>query len=320
MRNHLAVLLAAIAVVIIGFTASPQNASSHHTGVACGGPGGTTLCLPYADNSWAVNFIKSTGELTYCFNSRAYNYPNFRADVARVHAQQESAIGGFRWRFIDGVYATDAAARAVGCNVWNSMPDVHGCPGCGAWVHYLNSPVVVEYNWIHGYITFDTTIGHEEGHIFGLHEGYRDDVFQSHWGTLGKWYRTFNGSKPGTATDSPSVMDFGTGVWQWTAADVKFICQNIDRNAQRFTGCGFQEPPPCMPVEGTPCWTGEGWKFANGWGFIPNTSCGNWFDPFGRHAWGDCSAYGRFSPLIDKWVAHGSAFYDYRVNYHYLVP
>ena len=78
--------------------------------------------------------------------------------------------------------------------------------------------------------------------------------------------------------------------------------------------------PPCVPVEGAPCWTGEGWKFASGWGFVPNDGCGNWYDPFNRHAWGECSDYGRYSPLLDKWVAHGSRFYDYRVNYHYPVP
>lgn len=316
MRNLLAVLMVAFAVALIGFAArEPQAAQAHHTGVPCGGSGGASLCLPYADNSWAVNLIKTTGELTYCFNSRAANYPNFKSDIERVHAH-ETSVTGVRWREIPGVYRTDTEARAVGCQVWNSMPDTHGCPACGAWVHYLNAPVVVEYNWIHGYTNFDSTISHEEGHIFGLHEGYLDDTFQSHKNTRGIWYRKADGSKPGTSTDSPSVMDFGTGEWRWSTVDVKFICQNIDRNAQRFSGCGYQVAPPC----GDPCWNGDGWKFSTGEGFVPNAGCGNWYDPFNRWMWGECSEYGRFSPLINKWVAHGSAFYDYEVNYHYRVP
>lgn len=283
MRNLLAVFLVALAAAL-WFT--PQSAEANHTGVSCGG-WGATLCLPYADNSYAVNLIKTTGELTYCYNSRAANYPNFKQDVERVHAH-ETSVTGVGWREIPGVYQTDTAARDAGCQVWNSMPDVHGCPECGAWVHYLNSPVVVEYNWIHGYLTFDTTIGHEEGHIFGLHEGYRDDVFLSHKGTLGIWYRKLDGSKPGTTTDSPSVMDFGTGVWQWTTADVKFICQNIDRFGERLVACGATPPPPTCIGERVDY--GYYDTCRNVWynesnGFTYNPTEGFWRDANGNPEW-----------------------------------
>ena len=309
MRNLLAVVLVALAAAL---WYTPQPTEAHHTGVPCGNTG-ASLCLPYASNSYAVNLIKTTGELTYCYDSRAANYPNFKRDVERVHAH-ETSVTGVGWREIPGVYQTDTAARAAGCQVWNSMPDTHGCPTCGAWVHYLNAPVIVEYNYIHGYVTFDTTIGHEEGHIFGLHEGYLDDTFQSHRNTRGTWYRRADGSKPGTATDSPTVMDFGTGEWRWSAADVKFICQNIDGKGERLAACGYQAPPPpppCVPTVGTPCWNGEAWLFHDGGAFIPNGGCGIWLDAQRRHTWGDCDySWGaRWHGILRVWAGTGLFFH-----------
>ena len=115
-----------------------------------------------------------------------------------------------------------------------------------------------------------------------------------------------------------SLMDCGGAARTVTAFDYETFKGAFVQSA---TFLQVQAPPPiCVPVEGSPCWTGEGWKFANGWGFVPNSGCGNWYDPFNRHAWGDCSDYGRWSPLVGKWVRHGGAFFDPAVNYHYEVP
>lgn len=296
-----------------------EGADAHHTGSPCG-PGGRAVCLPYVNDSWAVRQLRATGELTYCFNARAANYPQFRNQV-RQGLDNISVTLGASFREIPGTYETVEGARAAGCQVQNNMPETHGCPACGGWVHYLNSPVLIEYNAKAGIVNFLTTINHEWSHILGLHEAYDDAAFKSHRNTYGRWAHGIN-SSPGTATDAPTVMDFGTGVWQITAFDLKYICQNLDRNAERFTGCGYNPAPPCVPTEGNPCWSGEGWAFHDGWYFIPNSGCGNWWDQYGNHAYGWCDDAwnGRHIPFKGTFEHRGADFFDLGTMQWYTVP
>ena len=318
-------LLLALTLTVVLY-ACTQDAEAHHTGVACGGAGGRALCLPYSDTSYAVRTLQATNELTYCFNQRASYYPNFISQVREVNAQQTGVLG-VRWREIGGVYQSDSAARSAGCQVWHSMPEVHGCPECGAWVHYLNSPVIVEYRWQASYTDWKTTIAHEQGHIYGLHEAYDDANFRSFRGTYGYWAHGLN-STPGTATDARTVMDFGqvallgSLAWQFSPFDVKYACQNLDRNGQRLPACGYQEPPPPPPPPcGVPCWNGSDWDFQNGWLFRPVDICGEWRYQ-GVLVYGACdpSWGGRAIPFKNMHLPYGAAFFDWGFNMWFNVP
>ena len=310
-------ILGALSLAVVGLFIGSITVESHHTGRPCG-PGGREVCLPLQPTV-AVNTLRATGELTWCVNARANSYPNF---VSQIHETNNAAkaVTGFGHRQIPGTFETDALAGAAGCQVWHSMPPTHGCSGCAAWVHYANWPVIIEYKWQLGYTDWKTTIGHEMGHVYGLHEHYDDDKFLSHRGTYGYWAHGYVVS-PGSATDSPTVMDFGTGQWALQPYDVKHICQLVDRNGEVFVGCGFNAPPPpppCVPTNSVPCWTFThttrwAWLFENGVSceILSDGGC-NWYAPDGQlaftnfHAWG-----GWFSPLIDAWIPVGNSFFKY---------
>ena len=311
-------LMLALTFVLVAMLVYTSVTLGHHTGVACGGAGGRALCLPYSDTSYAVKTLQATNELTYCFNQRASFYPGFVSQVREVNAQQSAALG-VRWREVGGVYQSDSAARSAGCQVWHSMPESHGCQECAAWVHYLNAPVIVEYRYQAGYTDWKTTIAHEQGHIYGLHEKYDDANFQSFRGSYGYWAHGLNTS-PGTASDARTVMDFGMTAllgnlaWQFSEFDVKYACQNLDRNGQRLPACGYQEPPPppvCVPVVGAPCWNGEAWLFHDGGAFIPNGGCGVWYDALRRPTWGDCDySWGaRYHGILRVWAGTERVFH-----------
>lgn len=275
---------------------------SHHTGVSCGPDShpGRAVCLPYADNSFAVNKLKQTGQLTYCFNQRALNYPNFRAQVRQTLTQHEQALG-IKHIEVTGAYQSNTAAKSAGCDVWHSMPETHGCSGCAAWVHYLNEPVIIEYRWQAGYSDWKTTITHEVVHIYGLHEHYDDANFRSYRGTYGSWAHGLT-SSPGTANDARTVMDFGMVAlygnlaWQMSEYDVKYACENMDPKGQFFTACGLIEEP-CDP-----CWTGSVWLFSDGWAYDPAIPA--LVNPDGVAEWGPCSDYGgRYNFVEANWFS-----------------
>lgn len=304
--------LAAVLFAVGIFLIVTPPASGHHTGVPCGPDShpGRSVCLPYADSSFAVRTLQQTKALTYCFNSRAANYPNFRAQVRNVNDNQQAALG-IEWREIGGVYQTSAAADAAGCQVWHSMPEVHGCTGCSAWVHYLNKPVLIEYKWQNGHTDWRTTIAHEQIHIYGLHEAYNDGAgigcFRP---VFGYWAHGIeHGQDPGSPTNAPTLMDCGIGSYiagDWmTDFDVRYACENIDPLRSIFTGCGAQV------VQTYPFWANGRWWFEDGWSFAPNSGCGEWFMPDQRRAWGECdpSWGGRWNPLAGIWTMPGSTYH-----------
>ena len=60
--------------------------------------------------------------------------------------------------------------------------------------------------------------------------------------------------------------------------------------------------------ESDPCWDGTRWRFVGGWSFEPDAGCGNWYDQFNNHMWGECDASwgGRYSPYLKVWAQRGS--------------
>lgn len=310
-------------VLLIGLLiwafASALPAGGHHTGVPCGAasgqPDGRAVCLPLMNHSVAASTLRSTGELTYCLNSRAAAYPNFREQVRRTVAQHEAALG-IRWTEIAGTYENTAAVSAAGCQVWHAMPATHGCGWCGATVLYLNWPVVIEYRWQAGYMNWETTISHELGHVYGLHEHYDDrNPARSHHQTHGFWAHGLTQS-PGTTVDAPTVMDIGTGVWQLTPYDVARVCESIDRRAERFVACGFEEPAPQPepdPCLGPPTETGVRWDNCLGiWrGLNGNFSYLNERQARWMWEWGDCNRDNlRWNTYFEAWTHGGTALFS----------
>lgn len=237
-----------LAAFIISFTfwlSLYNTASGHHTGVQCPGTVNRNICLPLMDRSQALADLNATGDLTYCLNTRASNYPGFRQQVRTILNQHEATLG-IRWVEIPGTYETSDQAHAAGCQVQHNMPATHGCDGCAAWVHYLNWPVLIEYKAEVGYNPTNgwyTTITHEVEHIYGLHEHYDDANFRSYRSTYGHWAHGLT-SSPGSASDSPTVMDFGTGVYELGTYDIKHVCGMVNCPSMQEPEWG---PPIAMP-------------------------------------------------------------------------
>lgn len=194
-----------IAAILLGV----RMAEGHHN------PGGR---LPGVPNTPAIQQMFKVGELVHCFNDRASNYPGFRAQTDETLAAAQARIG-LRYRLLPGTFADITSARNAGCNVWHNGREDNFCSGCAANVLYANAPVTVNYKLSLGYVHWVSTIGHEHGHIVGMHEGYDDVNFLSHINTYGRWASPW---------ESETVMDFGThtvspprGVWALTQSDYR---------------------------------------------------------------------------------------------------
>lgn len=210
-------------LIALASVATPTKTDAAIPGaVACGGDG-EAACLTQVSPFTKTQLI-AQGYFTWCLNSRASNYPGFRAQMNATMGKFAETLG------IDSYevpYATNGS-----CHVRNDMPDVHKCNGCSAWIYTQNFPVVVEYKWQLQYVNWNSTIGHEFGHgVCLLDEHYDKAAFTSWILTKGYWQ---NGA--------PTVMDSGTpylpeyaplGIWYPTPYDV-------DRCAETLTPPGVQ--------------------------------------------------------------------------------
>lgn len=197
--------LFALAVVAASLFASEKvdTVNADHGVAYCGGDGQKS-CLSQTSPYVKEAIIKG-GEVTWCLNPRASNYPNFRTQVTQV-MDDEAAKLGIPHREV----AYPSNPRDISCQVRHDMPENHQCDGCAAWIYTQNYPVIVEYKWQLGYWDWKTTAGHEMGHgTCLLDEHYDKYNFVSYYKTYGKWIH-----------GSPTVMDFGTGEWALTTYDV----------------------------------------------------------------------------------------------------
>ena len=237
------------------------------------------IYLPLAGQTWMAQQIKNTQEQVWCADARSSSYPQFLAQVRAVNDQYTARVG-IKHRQVD---FNDPA-----CQIKHTMPDNHGCSGCAAWIFYANKPVVIEYKYQLGFVSWESTIGHELGHgILGqLHERYIDSG-----GTI-----QCGGPEVGL-----SVMDCGPPYVRYptTGLDVPRGCAIILTN-----WCG-QAPSVTWPQ-----WTGTRWLFEDGWSFAPNSGCGEWFLPDGRLAWGPCAEWGgRWNALVQVWTMPSSTYH-----------
>lgn len=264
--------------------------------------------LPLVPNTWLIQTMLADGEVRWCVDNRARDFPDFLADIQAVNDAATQALGIPHRRIEVNVPGSDtleiakAKALAVGCMILHRIPDNHGCSGCAAWILYSDRPAVVEYKLavIASYSDLKTTQAHEGtncGHAMGEHEAYDDTRAVSHIATYGFWASPWNG---------PTVMDVNSqvavmgGVWQCTANDVRLLCSWLDPNKQRFTACGYA-PPPCPD----PCWNGQDWVYASGWRYRPSTD--EWFDNLSRLFWQARNGEGwRFSPVSGNWEPSGN--------------
>jgi hypothetical protein len=186
--------LTALAVVWAVFLAmcSAAVVRGEHGAVACGGDG-QKACLALTSPLTQLA-LREAGEVTWCLNTRAANYPGFRAQTVEVMDAFARELG------LTHREVAYPAARDASCNVRHDMPDSHACAGCAAWILTQNWPVVVEYKWQLSYVSWRTTIGHELGHgLCLLDEHYDKQGFRSYVLTFGGWIHGL-----------PTVMDVGT--------------------------------------------------------------------------------------------------------------
>ena len=254
-------LIASIALAV-GLFLGVGAVEAHHSGQPCY-PGGPAKCLPLLPSPF-MNSVFAQPEIRWCLNDRSAVYPDFQRQTQLVHNVISAKLG------IPNRQVAFGSPSSTGCWIQHNMRLDHPCQGCAAWVHYLNSPILVEYNEPLLYSDWRTTLGHELGHaIAGIHEQYDDARFVSHIRTYGYW--ATNGTSRSNVGD-PTVMDFGSnglpgfpeGVWEWTGWDVARGCDVLDHQQKRFTGCGFSEPPPPPDTEWGVCESvSVGWRCWN---------------------------------------------------------
>ena len=234
--------------------------------------------LPLAGQTWMAQQIKATQEQVWCADARATAYPSFITQIRTVN-DQYTARAGIKHRQVD--------FNDPSCQIRHTMPDQHGCSGCAAWIFYANKPVVIEYKYQLAYVSWESTIGHELGHgILGqLHERYIDSGGSIQCG----------GPERGLV-----VMDCGPPYVRYpTTLDVSRGCAII------VTAWCRQAPAQTFPF-----WNGSRWVFEDGWSFVPNSGCGEWYMPDGRLAWGACASWGgRWNDLVQIWTMPTSTYH-----------
>ena len=207
--------------------------------------------LPLVPNTPLMQTVINTQEYAWCADARASTYPGFLSQLRDVNAQYTQRTG------IKDVEVPFGDSR---CKVRHVMPDGITCNGWAGRIYYANLVVDVEYCWPLGYVDWRTVHGHELGHgLLGLHEQYVD-----------------SGSIQCTGRQD-TVMDCGSGVRYPTTLDVSRGCAII-----LTSWCGQ------APVQTFPYWNGSRWVFEDGWQFMPNSGCGEWYDPQNRLIWGAC--------------------------------
>lgn len=233
------------------------STEAHHTGQKCG-PNGAVKCLPLLPSPF-MSSLNTQSEILWCLNDRAAAYPGFASQARTVHNQISASLG------IPNRQVSYGTPQSTGCWIKHDFTLNHGCTQCAAWVHYLNTPILIEYNEKLMYSDWRTTLGHELGHgIAGIHEQYDDANFKSHIRTYGYW--ATNGTSAANPGD-PTVMDFGTngltgfpeGVWEWQMWDLARACEVNDPQGQRYGGCmadSSDEWGECENVSsGWRCWS-----------------------------------------------------------------
>lgn len=207
------VALAGFVLGIVAALAGVRVAEQHHQ-----------YRLPVIPDTPAVHSLWQTGEWTYCLDARASAYPNFRAQVQQV-------LGAYF-----DVLAIDSreVPWGVGCQLQFWMPDDPGfCSGCAANVFYANWPVRINFKWQLGFVYWTGTVGHETGHITGLHEQYIDS------GSIRCTGRTDTVMDCGSHVNLPPL-----GVWFPQPLDVSRLTEWLVPPRLQSAGLAFHEGRP----------------------------------------------------------------------------
>jgi hypothetical protein len=224
-------IAAAFAIIISLVAVTPAYTDHNANGI-----------LPLIPNTPAVRKLMEQGYLNHCVNQRIATYPGFLGQLDEALDAAAERMGNDVY-ILPGVFTNVDSAKAAGCDVWHDGRDDNFCQGCAADVMYANYPVHVRYKMTLGYVYWISTIGHEDGHIYGMHEAYDDRAFTSHILKYGSWASPW---------DAATVMDTGThvlptfspkGVWALTTADKKVAGEWLYAKPVQFVGTNFGFPP-----------------------------------------------------------------------------
>ena len=314
-----AVIYVAIGAFIILVLAllSPRGARADHGVARCGGTG-VAACLS-TSSPFVNRVVKPGGEVTWCLDARASQYPGFRVQVESVTQRMAQDLGLTQRQVPMPVSRADQS-----CIVRHEMPETHACGGCGAWIYTQNFPVLIEYNWRTGYSRFDSTIGHElPGHGACLiDEHYNQQAFRS-W-VLDHIKRGANGELLGESWlhGAPTSMDSGTpylpeytplGIWYLTPYDLDRCEETLGRDLGPPPPCGISAPNPDGARFDSCTAT---FIFGDGWNFNLITTV--WTRPDGLATWINCNKEACWSLVKDEWAFAGThVYYD---NQHFFPP
>lgn len=314
MRRLVAAILIALACIHVA------PAAADHGVVRCGG-GGQKACLGVS-SPFIERYVKPGGEVTWCVDARAAAYPQFVAQLAATMAIYAEDLH-YTQRQVDMPRRPDGTIdpASLACVVRNTMPEVHGCSGCAAWVYTQNLPVLIEYNWRTGITYWYSTDGHELGHATcQIDEFYDKVVFQS-W-VLTHLQRDSAGRLLSASWihGYPTVMDVGTfnlaeyaplGIWHLTAGDKDRCSETLGRDvSEHAIVCGLGAPDQ-YGNRWDSC--AEWWLLTNGGHFKPNAGAGQWFRPDGRLEWDGVDSWGggaRFNQIAQLWLAHDGGIFN----------
>ena len=215
--------------------------------------------------------------IKYCVNSAGVQYPGFSVQVDKVLAEYTKRLGVTFTRVSHG------SMSSTGCQYQLNMQEF-SCNGCAAHIYYANWPVISEYKPSLGYTSWESAISHETGHLFGLHERYRDSS-----GAIG-----CGGPEAGLTT-----MDCG---YPYIAIPMPLDISRICTMTLVTSWCAAA-PEPIYPI-----WTGSCWFFGY-WCYGPAQN--EWFDPQGVSEW---------QPWVNGQVFNrrtGEFYWEYSSWYHW---
>jgi len=233
--------------------------------------------LPGIPNTPAIQNFLSDGVLTWCVNASGANYPGFVAQIQEVNDAATQDLKGV----VTHQQVPYVEGNAVACEVNHRMLSTEFCATCAANVRYANWPVVIQYKKRLGYTDWKSAVGHEMGHVYGLHEQYIDSG-----GAIGC-------GNP--ATDS--LMDCGSPFhFRLQPFDIENLREWLPLASPQWGHCDFNWGG---------CWNHSVQRWIGPTGNIYNVFAGEWTIHRRETGWG-----GYWNNEIRRWVASDGSLYS----------
>ena len=156
MRLSVSILLGLVTAAVL----VTQSVESHHVGAV----------LDYLP-TWAQNQVQQRGYGLYRLDTVADRWPGVRDSLRRVYEDEYSKTG-IPWIEV-GFEPPGLPQLGLGTyDLLYAMPDSWSFPGAIGLAYYTSAPARIELNRFAGISVWDSTTGHEHGHIDGQEDLY----------------------------------------------------------------------------------------------------------------------------------------------------